>query len=252
MLYRRATFTWAPVAAVIALASVTASFAQDDATVPRIAVVSLARIQANYSELRTQEQDLTRWFESRRSYHEKLATFVFLPKKEFEEALELARRPQPLSETDERRLAELRYISDKNDERFVELRAKTNRTAEETAEFNALQDMYDASAATLGSLQKGTLDELQQRRQSALVGLMDTVQQAIRETAEANGYTLVLDTDAVFYGGDDITNLILERLNGGAGQDGQTGGQTDAQQPEAEQGEQGGEGGGAETGEQGG
>jgi hypothetical protein len=100
------------------------------------------------------------------------------------------------------------------------------------------------------------MEELGTRRQSALSGLMDTVQQAIEATAEEGGYEVVLDADMVFFGGEDITDAVLEHLNDeitgdqadGEGADGE---QADNGQADNGQGEQGGGEGGEETGEQG-
>ncbi len=236
-------------ALALAAACTFPSYAQDAAVRPKIAVVSLARVQAGYTQLHTQEAELGRWLQSRKSFHDQLTNFVFLPKKEFEESIELVRKPTPLAEADKTRLDELQRISDKNDARFAELQAKPDRTAEETAEFNALQDMYDASAATLKSLQQSIVEELGSKRDTALAGLMDTVQQAVVETAKEEGFDLVLDADMVFYGGEDITDRVIERLNAGTEQPA-------TEQPAAgeqgQQGEQGGAGGGQQTGGQGG
>jgi Skp family chaperone for outer membrane proteins len=230
----------------LGLAAVCAStaLAQEETTDAKIAVVSLSRVQANYGQLRAQEQDLGQWLEGRRAYHDQLTNYVFLPSTDFEEALELMRKPQPLSDEDQARLDELQSISDTNEQRYAELRAKTERTAEETAEFNALQDMYDASAETLQTVQQNIMEELTDRREAALAGLMDTVEEAIDATAEADGYDMVLDADMVFYGGVDITDDVLARLNGGDEQP------ADAEDGDGDTGEQGGADGGEETGGQ--
>jgi len=234
MLHKTTTIVRALMVCGLAIIVASGSFAQDTAADVRIAVVSLSRVQANYERLRSQEQDLGRWLEGRRSFHDRLTAFVFLPKKDFEKALDLVHRQEPLSDEDREQLEELRRISDRNETRFSELRAKTDRTTEETTEFNGLQDMYDASAETLQGVQQSIMNELGDRRQTALTDLMDTVERAIAETAQAGGYTVVLDAEMVFYGGDDITDDVLERLNGGT---------------EPENGAQGDEG-GEEAGEQ--
>jgi len=251
MRHRTTTYTRALLAIALAVVCASSSFAQETGGV-KIAVVSLQKVQANYEKLHVQEQTLGIWLESRRSYHDQLTNFVFLPKKEFEEALELVQKGQPLSEEDKARLEDLRRISDKNDERFCELRAKTDRNADETAEFNALQDMYDASVQTLKVVQDGIMQELGTRRQTALAGLMDTVKQAIDTVAEEAGYDVVLDADMVFYGGEDITDVVLKRLNSDTEAPAAGGGEEPAggngEQGNGEQGEQG----GGEGGEQGG
>lgn len=180
-----------------------------------IATVSLARLQANYGELRAREQNLSHWLEERRARYNELANYVFLSQKDFEAALEIIQKPRPLSDEDRQQLAELRTVSDEREQRFAELRAKPDRTPQETAEFNTLQETYEARAGTLQTMQQEIVQELSQRRDREIEGLMERVQDAIVETAEELGYNIVLDADAVFLGGEDITEAVLRKLNFG-------------------------------------
>lgn len=181
----------------------------------KVAIVSLARLQLNYGELRAREENLGHWLEERRARYNELANYVFLSQKDFEEAVELIEKPRPRSEENQQRLRELRDVSDERDQRFSDLRAKPERSAQEAAEFNTLQETYDARAETLQSMQQQIIRELSQRRDTEVEGLMGRVQDAIVDTAEALGYSIVLDADAVFFGGYDITDEVLQRLNYG-------------------------------------
>lgn len=248
----RAIIVRALIALALAAMCVTPVLAQVEATEGSIAVVSLARVQADFVQLRAQEENLGQWLQDRRSYHDRLTNFVFLSTADFEEALDLLRKPQPLGENDQERLNELRGISDMNEQRYAELRAMPERSAEEAAEFNQLQDMYEASVGTLQGVQQSIMEELADRRETALSGLMDTVEAAIAATAEAGGYSVVIDADMVFYGGVDITADVLARLNEGvepppvaAPEAGDNGGEDTGDQEE-----QGGAEGGEETGGQ--
>lgn len=252
MRHTKITVTRALLVLALGAACALSSYAQDDAAGAKIAIVSLARVQAGYTQLHTQEVELGQWLQSRKDYHDQLTNFVFLPTKEFEEAIELVRKQR--AEADQTRLDELQRISDNNDARFAELQAKPDRSAEETAEFSGLQDMYDASVGTLKSLQQSIVEELGTKRNTALAGLMDTVQQAVIDTAKDGGYDVVLDADIVFYGGEDITDAVIERLNAGLEQPAAA--QPAADEPAVggtgQQDDQGGAGGGQQNGGQGG
>ncbi len=200
--------------AVLGVIAVTAEVSAEE-TAGGIAVVNLAELQANFGELRAREEDLGHWLEERRSRYNELSNYVFLSRTDFEEAVEILERARPLSEEDRERLQELRAVSDQREERFSELRAKPDRTPEEAAEFNTLQETYDARVEALQGMQQEIVQELERRRGTALTGLMERVEEAIVEAAEALGYDIVLDADAVFLGGDDITEAVLERLNYG-------------------------------------
>ena len=210
-------FGRALVCVAIALASATVCLAQDQTptTGVSIAKVSLARIERDYVALRAQEDTLGRWLESQRGFHDELASYVFLSSTDFAGATALLDKARPLSAEDTARLQALRQVSDQKDERFALLRAKLDRTPAENDEFNSLQDIYQARVDELTKLREGIMTELGDRRQTALAGLMTRVQESIDAEAASGGYALVLDADAVFYGGTDITDGVLARLNAG-------------------------------------
>lgn len=213
----------------------------------RVAVVSLARIEREYTTLRAQEESLGQWLRERRSLHEELANYVFLSSEAFQEVMSIIQKPRPLSEQDQARLEELRAISDEKDRRYGELRAKTDRTPAENEEFASLQEIYEARLNDINQSWKQSMSELDDRRQTAVAGLMATVQEAIKAEAEAAGYTLVLDADAVFFGGDDITAAVIARLNSEAG-GGQQPAEGGGQQPAESGGQQPAESGGQSEG----
>ncbi len=222
----------------------------------RVAVVSLARIEREYTTLKAQEASLGQWLRERRSLHEELANYVFLSSEAFQEVVSIIQKPRPLSEQDQARLEELRAISDEKDRRYSELRAKADRTPAENEEFASLQEIYEARLNDINQSWKQSMSELDDRRQTAVAGLMATVQEAIKAEAQAGGYNLVLDADAVFFGGDDITDAVIARLNNEAAS-GEQPSETGGAQPEGagaqngnggaeadNGGQQGGEGGG--------
>lgn len=227
---------------LLLLAFGTVAHAQE-APALRVALVSLQKIEANFTALRTQEDTLGQWLQSQRSLHDELANYVFLSSADFAEVAEILKKPRPLSDEDQARLAELRAISDQKDARYVELRAKTDRTPAENDEFNSLQDILEARQADLARVRESIMSELDDRRKTALAGLMTRVDEAIKAEAEAGGYDLVLDATMVFLGGIDITDAVIARLNAEAGE---AGAAAEGEAGETETGEAagGGEGGG--------
>lgn len=63
------------------------------------------------------------------------------------------------------------------------------------------QQTFDAFQAKLYSLQQDLVDEL-----------LDDVRRVIAEVAEEFGISVVLDANSVMYGGIDITQAVLQRL----------------------------------------
>ncbi len=180
----------------------------------KVAVVNINQIQAQYGELQAEQQQLEKWLAEQRRTTNMLLDFVFLSAEHFQEVVNLLKKDQRTPE-EQQRLTELQGISLEKDKRFRALEANTNRTPQEQDEFNSLQDIYRARAKTVDEMWQGVLAQLNERRQTAVSGLMGKVRDAIKAEAEAQGLELVLDADAVLYGGVDITEAVLARLNAG-------------------------------------
>lgn len=195
-----------------------------------IAVVDLGKIQQEYVELRSLEQDLGNWLQGRRSHLDELGNFAFVSSKDFEDVAAILRKTGASSEEDKKRMAELRDISDAKDKRYRELLAKPDRTAQEQEEYNSLYEIYEARQKEIEQLGVQFAGELHTMRQQAIGVLMPKVKDAIEAEAKAQNFDYVFDADIVFFGGVDITDSVIARLNAG--------------QPAAEETEGGGQEGG--------
>ena len=54
--------------------------------------------------------------------------------------------------------------------------------------------------------------ELQQKEQDLLAGIQKKVHAAVKQVAEAKGLSVVLDKNAVVYGGQDITDDVVKKF----------------------------------------
>ena len=54
--------------------------------------------------------------------------------------------------------------------------------------------------------------ELQKKEQTLLTGIQGKVDEAVKQTAEAKGLSVVLAKEAVVYGGQDITDDVIKKL----------------------------------------
>jgi len=196
-----------------------------------IALVHLSKVQQEYAELRTQEQDLGKWLQGRRTFLDELGNFAFLSSKDFQDVTAILGKSGALSDEDKKRMAELRDISDAKDKRYRELLATPQRTPQQEEEYNSLHEIYEARQKEIDQLSKQFAGELQTRRQKAISVLMPKVKAAIEAEAKAQNFDFVLDADIVFFGGVDITDSVIARLNAGqpAAEGTQDGGQEGGQ-----------------------
>jgi len=197
---------------MVAAAAVSAP-AQDAAV--RIATVDINKLQTGYVELQNKQAELEGWLNDQRKFFNLLTDYVFLSKDNFDEVMAILRKPTP-TDQETARLTELRGVSDQKDKRYRDLEGKADRTPQEEDEYNSLQDIYKDRSKALDDMWKQTVAQLTARRDEAISALMVKVKDAIKAEAEAQGFTIVIDADAVFFGGTDITDQVLARLNAGA------------------------------------
>ncbi len=73
--------------------------------------------------------------------------------------------------------------------------------------------MANGRRLELVQLEEAIIVEYQQRVDDAQQVLLQEVDKIIAQHAQENGYDLVLDQAWVFYGGENITDYIIEQLN---------------------------------------
>jgi Skp family chaperone for outer membrane proteins len=207
---RQTKFFVAAIVVVMLVGTTGSAPAQDEGF--KVGVVSIDRVQQEYVDLQSEQQDLEKWLGAQHGFFNALTDYIFLSSENFDEVRTLLKKTEP-SDEEKARLAELRTISDDKDGRFRELGAKTERTAQEEDEFNSLQDIFKARTLALDEMWKKTLAELSGLRETAVKTLMDKVKEAIAVEAQAQGMSRVVDADATVFGGTDITEDVLKRLN---------------------------------------
>lgn len=200
----------AAMVAMMLIGATGAALAQDGGF--KVGLVDIDRLQKEYVALQGEQADLEKWLGVQRAFFNSLTDFIFLSSDNFDEVKTLLKKSGPTDE-EKARLVELRTISDDKDKRFRELGAKTDRTAQEEDDFNSLQDIFKARTQALDAMWKSTLNELGGLRETAVTTLMAKVKEAIAVEAQEQGLSLVLDVAATFFGGTEITEDVLKRLN---------------------------------------
>jgi outer membrane protein len=182
---------------------------------PKFGLVDMDRVADEYRqmhELNQQFQDFQR--DQERQLQEK-HKIRLLTEAERQEYADLSATAAP-TDANKKRVQELEALSGTREQRLLELRQNKERTAEEEAEAKQWGGLYEKSITDLASLQA----ELQASRLAKYEELSkvvaDNVTKAVQSVAEQQKLTLVLRKDAVLYGGTDITEAVLTKLNGPA------------------------------------
>jgi len=143
--------TWAALAA-LALVMASAAPASAAAEAPKLGVVDMARVAAEYrlmNELNQQLQDFQG--DQERQLQEKQKTRL-LTDEERQDYADLSAMAAP-TDPNKKRLQELEKLSDTREQLVTELSQKQQRTAEEEAELKQWGDLYRKRMSELASLQ---------------------------------------------------------------------------------------------------
>ncbi len=212
-MYKTAPISYLAVLLIAITMVASPAVAQQPAGRLRIAVVDIDKVGDQYQALAEKDAELRQWMTAQREYLLQLEEFVFLSQENFKEVMQLIELSVPLPEDKATRLEELRRISGDKYRRYLDLQAKTERSAEEKEEFNSLGEAANARRQELAQLEEAVVAEYRQKVDDAQQVLLQEVDKIIAQYAQENGYDLVLDQAWVFYGGENITDYIIEQLN---------------------------------------
>jgi len=197
---------------VLIIVSASSSLAAS-AEMPKFGVVDMEQLGRDYrqmQELNQQFQDFQAEQERRlkQTYETRLLTEA-----EAQEYSDLSSTAAP-TETNKKRLQELQALSGTHEQRLQELQGKETRTPEEDSEMQQWNTLYQQRMVELTKLR----DELEKSRQTRFSELnkviTDNVNSAIQAVAQAQKLAVVLRKEMVLYGGEDITSVVLLKLNG--------------------------------------
>jgi len=182
------------------------------AETPKFGIVDMTRVAAEYRQM----QDLNQQFQDfqqkqEQQLQQKHATRL-LTDAERQEYSELTTTGAP-TDANKKRLQEL---SGKREQRMNELREKAGRTTEEEAEFKQWSGLYDQRMTELAGLQADLQSSREAEYERLTKIVADSVSNAVKSVAEEQKLALVVKKDAVLYGGTDVTDAVLSKLNGPA------------------------------------
>jgi len=220
-------------ATALVLVLVGPALGQAPAAAPRIAIVDVERLEKEYKALKDKQGELEKLRGRDSEILQEVSQYSFLSAELFKEVIAIASLPRPWPEDKAARAAELRKISEDKEKEFLGLRANTQRSPEQEDRFKELQDLVQAREADMRQLEQGFLQELLNHQRQLQTELLAHVRETIRTVAKDKKYDFVFDNSIVFFGGDDITEDVLQVLNAEpasqeppkTGEQGETGGQ---------------------------
>ncbi len=162
-------------------------------------------------QLREQLEQRSKEFESRLDIREQN---LMLTEEQVRELIDLKMKPNP-SDKEKARIQELTDLERKLDEQLKNLQntPQDKLTDAEKARLKELTDLQAASKTAGGQIEKDYNTQLQNEARELEAKASEEINAVIKQLAEAKKLSYVLDKSAVFYGGSDITNEVIAKLD---------------------------------------
>jgi outer membrane protein len=113
------------------------------------------------------------------------------------------------------RRQELLALSEKREQDLDQLRAKNELTPAEESYLKRLRDLEEQGAKQLAEFRRKLLAERETKQKDLNRQITEKIDRAIAEVANEKKLALVLSKPAVLYGGSDVTQAVLAKLNAG-------------------------------------
>jgi Skp family chaperone for outer membrane proteins len=182
------------------------------APAPTIGVVDMDRISREYKamqELNRQFQDFQKQQEAQLERRKRIGMLNDQEEREYLDTVEMG---APTDARD-RRIAELERLSDERSRRRLALREKKDLTPEEEAERAQLEEIYNKRMDELVALQSDLQKTVYAKYDELSKIVTDSVDAAVKQVAQEKGLALILRKEIVLFGGLDITEDVLAKLN---------------------------------------
>jgi len=211
-----------PVRVVVAalallVAGVLSACAQEAPPTLRVGVVDLELVGRNFARKIQEEEALTQWYIGEQRMLRALDGYIFCVAEEWEKALTLLRAPTAQRTPEqEDQLKALSAEGTKREMRYKELEAKQAQgaiTKDEENELKVLRDIATTRSTDRNARIEALEGELERRMGSIREELMKPVRETVNAVAAEKGLTLILEKDYVYFGGEDVTEDVVKKLN---------------------------------------
>lgn len=219
--------------------------AQESAVPLVVGVVDLDQVGAKFQRKIQEEERLTQWYREQQLVLEQLSDFLFVSAEEWEEAVEIYRQPpNAWTEAQSQRVETLKEQGKKWEREFRNLEAKPDRNDDDQNRLNVIREILRGRQSDLQNLALQVEGELKNRQAQLGAALMEPVQAAVNKIAADRGLTIVIEKRWVYFGGEDITEAVIELVNAagaaaaGEGNEAKPEGADEDKSPATEGGEQ--------------
>jgi Skp family chaperone for outer membrane proteins len=177
-----------------------------------VGLVDTSRIATEYKGMQAFNQQYNDFQREREQKLMDRQRVMMLADADYVKYLDLKQAGAP-TESTQKQLTDLEAQAKQREERYRALADKKDRTEEEGKEYDTLNQLYTQRMSEMRALQDSLAKEVQGKREELTKTITTSLDAAIKSIAEAKKFSLVVAKEAMLYGGTDITNEVLEKLN---------------------------------------
>jgi len=200
------------VSGVIVALAATAALAQEPERPVRMGVVDIAKVLDEYREFQESDAEYKQFLRERQQQLQERMSVRLLLEEELREYRNLKALAAP-TEEQKRKIEQLRAVAEARHNELDALLRVAGPTDEQKQRLGELQALADKADQEIIELQKRLSEEINQRNKELSERLNQKIEAALAAVAREKRLDFILAKDSVLYGGRDVTEDVLAKLN---------------------------------------
>lgn len=192
-----------------------AALAGAAAPAPPWGVVDMDRVSGEYKGMQILDQQFQEFRKQQEAELDRRQKNRLLFDDEQRQYLDLSGATAAPTPERDQRLAELEKLSDERSRRLLDLGKKKDRTPDEEQEYHKLDQVYAQRSQEITAIQADTQKAVMAKYEELSKVISDSVNGAVKSVAQEKKLPIVLRKEIVLWGGVDITDEVVTRLNQG-------------------------------------
>ena len=180
---------------------------------PTIGVADVDQILNEYEEFDRLNQEFKQFQSEQAVAFEQRYGIRLLELEERQEYAQLTSDVVPPTSKNRARAAELLALSETREKDLERLRANTEPTAAEKSYLEQLQRLEESSRKELADLRQELMTAREAKHKELNRLITERIDRALEEVAKEKNLSLILSKPQVLYGGTDVTQAVLAKLN---------------------------------------
>jgi Skp family chaperone for outer membrane proteins len=197
---------------ITAVALAAPALAADPAPSSAVGFVDVQIVFDSYEKTTKSKNDLDTLYKELDLRLSTLATNTLLSESEAKELADLVVKVNQ-TDKDKERVKALQDQEMKLDAELKTLQGKKDPTEQEKARLKELQDRSSKAQDAVAKQGEEFKTKLETKQKALTDEIRADILKTVEEVAKAKGLTVVVDKIAVLYGGTDITQVVLDKLN---------------------------------------